>query len=130
MKMGGKRKKKDIVNYIELPHEEIIKMIYNSEKSIETLAKESNISVEKIKIILKEYHNALDLRMEQFKEEISKTKNIFLEAKEGLKLLISQMPDIECSEPIRRNYCEVFDGEKWVGSPKKLGSKSFIIQKK
>lgn len=126
-----KRKKKDTITFRELANEELVKIIYNSEKYIETLAEESNIPIGEVNILLKEYDNSLDLRMEQFKEEINKTKNLFLEAKEGLKLLKTQMSDIESSEPKPlKNYCEVFDGEKWVGSPKKLGTKSFIIQKK
>ena len=109
---------------------EYVKMIYNSEKSIEKIAEESTSSVEEIKSLLKEYDNALELRMEQFKDKIGKTKKFFLEIEEGLKSLITQMPNIEGSESTNlKSYCEVFDGEKWVDTPKKLGKNSFIIQK-
>lgn len=123
-------KKKDKIGSSEIKNETIVEIIYKSEKYIETLAKETNYSIDEINILLGEYHNSLDLRMEQFKEEISKTKNDLLAGIEGLKLLKKQIPKMDYSklEPMK-NYCEVFNGEKWVGSPRKLGLKSIIIQK-
>jgi chromosome segregation ATPase len=128
MKMGRKKK----IKKIDLPHEEIVKLIYNSDCSLTELARRINKPPELLIKKLKEYRDALDLAMEKFKEDIQKTIKEFQEL--GITME-NHHNKIKKNQESVKNYKPVpvkvgiwIGGKLYYNLPKKIGDKSIITQ--
>lgn len=121
----GKKKRK----LIDLKNEQIVNLIKLSDKSLNTIAKENNMSLKELQSLIDEYDKSLEAKLEYDKEERLEVKGLFLIIEKGLKKLRKETKSINLPDRSNKEYAQVFDGEKWVGSPKKLGRESFITQK-
>jgi hypothetical protein len=120
------KKKKEL---IELKNEKTVNLIKLSDKSLNTIAKESNMSLKELQSLIDGYDRSLELKLDYDKKERKDIKDLFLDVEKGLKNLMEEAKSVNLPERSYKEYAQVFDGQKWVGSPKKLGSKSFITQK-
>lgn len=114
---------------IELKNEQLVNLIKLSDKSLNMIAEENNMSLKELQSLIDEYDKSLELRMEEDKKERKEVKNLFFLIDEDLKKLRKEIKSINLPDRNNKEYAQVFDGEKWVDSPKKLGSESFITQK-
>lgn len=113
---------------IEIKNKEIVKLIYQSDKSLNTIAKESNMTIKEVQSLIDEHHNSLDLKMEQDKQKRKDIKAFFLNFKKGLKELRDSMPNLPPGPP-PKNYCKINIGGKWVNPEvKRLGPHSFVYE--
>ena len=111
---------------IEIKNKEIVKLIYQSDKSLNTIAKGCNMTINEVQSLIDEHHNSLNLKMEQDKQKRKDLKVFFLNFKKGLKKLRDAMPNLPPGPP-PKNYCEVNIGGKWVNPKvKPLGPQSFV----
>ncbi len=118
---------------IEIKNENIIKLILQSDKSLWTVAKENNTTVEEIEALIDEYHDSLDLKLEQDKQKRNDGKKLFQEIGIGLKKLRESIQNIPVDDTPKKSYVQVNIGGEWVDEPPKLlGSTSIVkvIKKK
>lgn len=115
----GRKKKQPEYPEIELKNENTIMLIFQSDKSLWTIAKETNTTVEELQAIIDEYHDSLDLLLEQDKQKRKDAKKLFQEIEIGLKEFRESKANLPIGEEPKKNYClENIDG-KWV-APKPL----------
>jgi len=106
-----KKKEKDM----EIKNEQLIKLIILSDKDLNTIAKENNLSFEEFESLINEFHKSLDLKLESDKKERKEVKDSYLAIEKGLEKLRKEAESINLPDrDFTKNYAQVFDGEKWI----------------
>lgn len=98
---------------IKLKNTKIVNLIRLSDKSLNTIAKENNMSLKELQSLIDEYDRSLELKLEADKKERKDIKDLHLNIDKGLKELrelARELPDRD----YYKVYAQVFDGEKWI----------------
>ena len=99
---------------IELKNEKIWNLITQSDIPLHIIANETNISIGDLQSLIDEYHESLELKLEEDKKERKKIKELFLDIENGLENLKKEAESIEDLPRSSKKYAFVFNGEKWI----------------
>lgn len=100
---------------VELKNESIVNLIRLSDKSLNAIAKENNMSLEMLQSLIDEYDKSLELKLEEDKKERKEIRELFLEIEKGLANLRKEAENCELPDrDYNKVYAKVFDGEKWI----------------
>ena len=98
-----------------------------SDEIFETMLNEKNI--ETFTRIFEEYHESLDKKMEQDKQDRKDLRELFKNIELSLKELREESKPIPLDDLPKKDYVKVNIGGKWVNTkPKRLGQFSIIEQ--
>jgi len=105
----------------------LVEEILNSPEVFATMVKEENF--EAFCKIFDEYHESLDKKMEQDKQDRKDLRELFKNIELGLKELREESKPLPLEDLPKRDYVKVNIGGKWVNTkPKRLGQFSIIEQ--
>ncbi len=124
----GRRKKIDESPEIKIANEKIIGLILESDMPLDMVGKKNGLSQEDIIRLFDDYHNSLDLKLEQDKQKREDVKILQQEIEVGLKSLRESQPKLTSRNGPPKNYCQANIGGKWVEySPlKRMGGFSTV----
>ena len=121
----GRRKKQPEYPEIEIPNEKIITIAFNTPELVI-----DDKGFKELCLLIPDYHEGLDKRLEQDKQKRKNTMKLFQEIEKELTEYQDSMPDLSNDIP-KKNYCKNNIGGKWVDLKlKPMGKHSYIIQKR